>query len=443
MSPTLPSSRLPNLTGAFVDEGYLQLVRLLACGGFAKVYKALDTTSPPENPVFYAVKCMQNGAPGSLLVSTLRNEFSVHQAVSHHPGVVDFHHIFTDGPENEFVFMVLGLETDNMLDLIFRRQVYVDRPALVKQAFLEVLDAVAQCHDAGVFHRDIKPQNILCTSAGTGIRLADFGMATHEDESTVFRCGTLAYMSPGSSSSLSHHPHILTSSPECADSTRLSYSPRQSDLWALSVLLLNLATGTVPWLTTTASDPRFAAYRADEDAYLLHTLHLTPAAADLFRRCFTADPATRPTLQQMRDAVLNIERFSLADMLPRAAAAAIVPLPAAKPLKLSGVIRSESLVLPALISDIPYPSSPSSFATSSTSSSATTLPTPPASLDLLDAANVGFAAVHPPPLVPTKLNMHLHARPPALKMAVEIRFLDRRRRNIATRQRFAEKMRRI
>ncbi|KAJ7167982.1 kinase-like domain-containing protein [Mycena filopes] len=391
MSPTLHSSRLPNLTGAFVDEGYLQLVQLLACGGFAKVYKALDTASPPENPVFYAVKCMQNGAPGSLLVSTLKNE------------------------------------TDNMLDLIFRGQVYVDRPALVKQAFLEVLDAVAQCHDAGVFHRDIKPQNILCTSAGTGIRLADFGMTTREDESTVFRCGTLAYMSP-----------------ECVDSTRVSYSPRQSHLWALAVLLLNLATGTVPWLNTT-SDPRFAAYRADEDAYLLHTLHLTRAAADLFRWCFTADPATLPTLQQMRDAVLNIERFSLADMLPRADAVASPP--AAKPrseLKLSDVIRDENLVLPALISDIPYPSSPS-YATSSSSSSATPLPTPPASLDLLDAANVGFAAVHPPPLVPTKLHLHapFRVRSPALKMAVEIRFLDRRRRNIATRQRFAEKIRRI
>ncbi|KAJ7734989.1 kinase-like domain-containing protein [Mycena metata] len=179
MSPTSPSSRLPDLTGAFVDEGYLQLVELLACGGFAKVYRALDTTSSPEDPVFYAV--------------------NMHMAVTHQPGVVDFHRIFTDGPEGEFVFMVLDLETDNMLDLIFRRQLYADRPALVKEVSLEVLDAVAQCHDDDVFHRDLKPQNILCTSKGTGIRLADFGFATREEQSNVFRAGTLSYMSPDAS----------------------------------------------------------------------------------------------------------------------------------------------------------------------------------------------------------------------------------------------------
>ncbi|KAJ7025634.1 kinase-like domain-containing protein [Mycena alexandri] len=437
MSPTLPSSRLPDLTGAFVDEGYLQLGELLACGGFAKVYKALDTTSSPEDPVFYAAKCMRNGAPGSLLRSTLRNEFSMHMAVTHQPGVVNFHHVFTDGPEGEFVFMILDLETDNMLDLIFRRHIYVDRPALVKVAFLEVLDAVAQCHDDGVFHRDLKPQNILCTSRGTGIRLADFGFATREEESTTFRAGTLAYMSP-----------------ECTDSSRVSYSPRESDLWALAVLLLNLSTGTIPWFTTQPSDPKFAAYRADEDNYLVNTLHLTRAAADFFWWCFTADPAGRPNLQQMRDAVLNIERFSLADMLPRAVKSAPVavhpPVPPAEPcmLNLSDIL-SESFIsptLPPLISDIPCPAS-----ASSATSGATHLSTPPASnghpspvvVDLLDTANVGFAAVHPPPLIPTKLHAHTPVRSPPIKMAPEYRFLDRRKRNIATRQRFAEKIRRV
>jgi hypothetical protein len=62
MSP--PSHLLPDLTGAFVDEGYLQLVQLLGYGRFAKVYKALGTTSSSDDPVYYAVKCMQNGIAG-------------------------------------------------------------------------------------------------------------------------------------------------------------------------------------------------------------------------------------------------------------------------------------------------------------------------------------------------------------------------------------------
>ncbi|KAJ7488844.1 kinase-like domain-containing protein, partial [Mycena latifolia] len=192
---SLPASQsLPDLTGAFVDEGYLQLVELLGCGGYAKVYKALDTTSSSDDPVFYAVKCMRNGAPGSNDVAILKNEFRNHRDVSHQPGVVTFHHIFTDGEDGEFVFMVLDLHDGDMLRSIAQRHLYDDRPALVKDAFLEVLNAVEQCHSEGVFHRDLKPQNFLCNSAGTGIRLADFGMATREDESQVFRCGTLAFM---------------------------------------------------------------------------------------------------------------------------------------------------------------------------------------------------------------------------------------------------------
>lgn len=65
----LPASHmLPDLTGAFVDEGYLQLVQLLGYGGFAKVYKALDTTSPEDTPIYYAVKCMRSDVPGSRYV---------------------------------------------------------------------------------------------------------------------------------------------------------------------------------------------------------------------------------------------------------------------------------------------------------------------------------------------------------------------------------------
>lgn len=196
MPPSPASSGLPDFTGAFVDEGYLQLVQLLGCGGFAKVYKALDTTSSSDNPIYYAVKCMRNGAPGSIDVVVLSNEFAMHRSVAHLPGVISFHRVFTDGNDGEFVFAVLDLATGDMFDTLVKRQVHVD----VKNTFIELLDAVEQCHALGVFHRDLKPGNLLCNPTGTGIQLADFGMATREEESYVFRCGTLAYMSPGSSS---------------------------------------------------------------------------------------------------------------------------------------------------------------------------------------------------------------------------------------------------
>ncbi|KAJ7463719.1 kinase-like domain-containing protein [Mycena latifolia] len=436
MPPSPASQSLPDLTGAFVDEGYLQLVELLGCGGYAKVYKALDTTSSSDDPVFYAVKCMRNGAPGSTDVAILKNEFRNHRDVSHQPGVVTFHHIFTDGADGEFVFMVLDLHDGDMLRSLAQRHLYVDRPALVKDAFFEVLDAVEQCHSEGVFHRDLKPQNLLCNSAGTGIRLADFGMATKEDESQVFRCGTLAFMSP-----------------ECADSTphtRVSYSPRQSDLWAVGVILFSLVTSKTPWRVAEPSDTAFGTFRADEDGFLAG-YHLTPPTRALFRGCFAAEPAARPSIPQMREAVRSIECFSLAHMLP---ASPPPPPVSAHPsmLNLSALCHS-SLFTPPLLSGLPAPA-PSTLYSSASSAGPCTLPLsahPP----ILDAANVGFAAVHPPPLVPTKLyapttayatdatgSIVMILRAP-LKKVPEYRFLDRKKQNISTRQRFADKLRRV
>ncbi|KAJ7122063.1 hypothetical protein C8R43DRAFT_52342 [Mycena crocata] len=136
MSPSFATQNLPDLTGTFVDEGSLQLVQLLGCGSFAKVYKALDTTSSPDDPVFYAVKCMYNDFPGTQRKAAMRNEFSMHRAVSHQPGVVSFHYIFTLGDDAEFMFMLLDLGAGNMLDAVLQQQTYVDRPALVKEASL-------------------------------------------------------------------------------------------------------------------------------------------------------------------------------------------------------------------------------------------------------------------------------------------------------------------
>ncbi|KAJ6524889.1 kinase-like domain-containing protein [Mycena vulgaris] len=419
MSPA--STTLPDLTGAFVDEGYLQLVELLGCGGYAKVYKALDATSSSNDPAYYAVKCIRNGAPGSRDVSILQNEFRMHRDVSHEPGVVSFHHVFTGGEDGEFVFMVLDLAAGDMLHSIVKRPLYVDRPALITEAFMQVLAAVEQCHENGVLHRDLKPQNFLCDSAGTGIRLADFGMATREDESQIFKCGTPAFMSPGSF-------------PSCADSTppnRVSYSPRESDLWALGVILFSLVTSTLPWAVADLSDPKYVAFRTDEDNYLVSMFHLTVAANDLFRWCFAADAVYRPTLAHLRAAVLNIERFSLAEMLPCAPAAALPP-PAAEYVPKLSELFSSRLFTPALLSGLPKPAGPSSSSASSAGPGTPSLFTgsaPPSTAiaDLLDAANAGLAML-PPPLVPPKLHTYRSAPsssagsivfvlPPPVKMA--------------------------
>ncbi|KAF7350704.1 Kinase-like protein [Mycena sanguinolenta] len=276
---------LPNLAGTFVDEGYLKLEQLISSDNFIQIYKALDTTTDTH----YSVKCTRTDTPPP---SRLTEEFSIHQSVSHQIGVATLNRMFE---EDGRTFMILNPAAGTMGENITKFGMYVDRPDRIKGAFIELVEAVTECHHAGVYHRDLRPRNIWCDSRGWGLRLANFGKATRKAESDEFGCGRPAYMSP-----------------ECADTTRGSYSPRESDLWALAVILFNMVTGSNPWRIADFADASYAAYRSNEDTHFIETCHLTPAANDFFRRCFASQSEQRPSLEEMAVEVLAIDRFSLA-----------------------------------------------------------------------------------------------------------------------------------
>lgn len=67
------------------------------------------------------------------------------------------------------------------------------------QSFLfQILHALIHLHQHRIFHRDLKPQNLLVDSSGTKVKLADFGLArafglpiktyTHEVVTLWYRC---------------------------------------------------------------------------------------------------------------------------------------------------------------------------------------------------------------------------------------------------------------
>ena len=148
-------------------------------------------------------------------------------------------------------------------------------PAFVRAVLDGVLAALAEAHNAGILHRDVKPGNILFTATGEA-KLADFGIAKTSGAAYTRAgeiIGSMAYLSPDR----------LTSKPATA----------VDDLYAVGVVGYEALTGRRPFpqedLGALArailheSPPPLAALRPD----------VPPGLATAIERAMARDPAQR------------------------------------------------------------------------------------------------------------------------------------------------------
>jgi serine/threonine protein kinase len=189
--PLAPEERLGRLL-----EGKLQLTEILGTGAYGVVYSAVDIKTGAR----YAVKCLsKTNADGSPLerrqVLYQQREIRLHYLASAHRNVVSMLKI-VDDPDCIYVILEYCPEGDLFLNITERGH-YVGKDELAKKVFLQILDAVEHCHNLGIYHRDLKPENILVTDNGETVKLADFGLATSDDRSEDYGCGSTFYMSPG------------------------------------------------------------------------------------------------------------------------------------------------------------------------------------------------------------------------------------------------------
>ncbi len=211
-----------SMIGRMLDGRY-RIEERIARGGMATVYTAVDTRLDRQ----VAVKVMHEGLGADQDFADRFVREARASARLNHPGVVA---VFDQGEDEGTVYLVMEYVAGATLRDVIRKEAPLT-PARALAVMEQVLQALGAAHQAGLVHRDVKPENVLIAPTGQ-IKVADFGLARAVTSTTAVTAtagvliGTISYVAP---------ELVLHQGTDA-----------RSDVYACGVLLFELLTGRKP-----------------------------------------------------------------------------------------------------------------------------------------------------------------------------------------------------
>jgi serine/threonine protein kinase len=223
-------------------------------GGQAKVYQCLDSYLGGN----VAVKVTNLST--SLMARTHERDVKSLKRLSH-DNIIE---LLDWGAENNQGIVVLPLLPNNLRNHL-SSNTDMKNSEKMRQIIVPLASALAYSHENNVFHRDIKPTNVLMNSFAVPL-LSDFGSAKlfGQGESELTQ---LAWKSP------SYTPESLG-------------TPSQHDVYSFGIMAIEVITGVMP-------KDRIEAIELLESKNLRGGTHFSPETRDLIMKCIELDPKNR------------------------------------------------------------------------------------------------------------------------------------------------------
>lgn len=254
------------LIGSTLDGRYLVLSKV-AHGGMSTVYLATDQRLGRN----IALKVLRpHLAADDAFISRLQREAQSAASLSH-PHVVQIHDHGV-GPEHAYLVF-------EFIDGYTLRDVINGNGPLSPRQALNLLDPVveglAAAHNAGLVHRDVKPENVLISRQGW-VKIGDFGLsrAVTTSTNTGTLLGTVGYIAP-----------------ELAQGQG---GDARSDIYSAGIMLYELLTGQQPFRGDVPVAVVMSHIRDDVPAPSAAVPGLPPVMDELVRYMTEKDPDHRP-----------------------------------------------------------------------------------------------------------------------------------------------------
>ncbi|MGC4088552.1 MAG: serine/threonine-protein kinase [Polyangiaceae bacterium] len=163
------------------------------------------------------------------------------------------------------------------------------RPDEIFPIALQLLDGLAAAHNAGIHHRDLKPDNVFLVRSPQGdfVKLLDFGISKFG--SNTRGPGSPAEMSLTRTGTLLGTPYYM--SPEQASGGKAT--DHRADLYAVGVILYEALTGVVPFQADTFNELIFKIVLEQPRPVNTVVPNADPAFVKLVERAMAREPNHR------------------------------------------------------------------------------------------------------------------------------------------------------
>ena len=290
---------IPNPKSILDSKFYL--IKKIGQGSSAKVYLGLSIDSlldnnNPNQLKYYSIKVMD---PHKTDLNIFKTEIKLLEKINHENILKIFAYGFGQKkscnknknkiPKEVYYIVMEHLEHDELLKYI----THVTPGENIgfgedfgRLIFSQLLDGLEAMHNLNIYHRDIKPNNIMLGEDSYKLKYVDFGLGTDEIGKLNSFLGTPNYAAP----------ELLLKRP---------YFGKSEDIFSLGVTLFVLVTGCLPFKLATPNDSLYQYFIKSDyvEFWKKRMVNVSPSFMELFDNMVAFDYSQRPSISEIRESL--------------------------------------------------------------------------------------------------------------------------------------------